>query len=237
MDILQEIDFFKAQFAAVSDPKRAESEKKYLRSTMKFYGTGMPKLREISKAWYKAHKNEPLAEVFQLAETLWNSDWHEEKVMGLSLLIQRGKEMTFDHISLIDRMVNRFDTWAHGDELAIHLVGRMIDNDPRTLDILTQWAKSANFWVRRTAILAQILQFRRGEGHFTLYEQVVVPNFNEGKDWSKDEKFFIRKAIGWSLRELAPKKPEVVYNFVTQYQQQMSSLTYREATRKLPKGT
>lgn len=94
----------------------------------------------------------------------------------------------------------------------------MIETDPKTLDYLTGWAKSDNFWVRRTVILAQVLQFRRGEG----------------SDWSKEERFFIRKAIGWALRELAPKQPKLVYNFVQQYKDVMSGLTFREATRKLP---
>lgn len=235
MNYTQEIEHLKQQFQSYSDPKRAEGEKKYLKSSLHFYGVGVPNLRKIQKAWLKAHKNDPIEDVLQIAEKLWESEWHEEKSLAIGLLIARSKDLTLEHISVIEQMVNTFTTWAHGDELAIHLIGRLIDQDPRTLAFLTKWAKSDNFWVRRTAILAQILQFRRGEGDFALYEQIVVPNFEEGKSWSKEEKFFIRKAIGWSLRELAPKKPNLVYNFAQQYKTSMSGLTYREATRKLPK--
>jgi 3-methyladenine DNA glycosylase AlkD len=63
---------------------------------------------------------------------------------------------------------------------------------------------------------------------------MAVPMFNEGQGWSKDERFFIRKAMGWALRELATCQPEWVLRFVQKYQSEMAGLTYREATRKLP---
>ncbi len=56
---------------------------------------------------------------------------------------------------------------------------------------------------------------------------------DEGKNWSKEERFFIRKAVGWSLREIANVEPEVAFNFVNRYKHNMSGLTFREATRKL----
>ena len=58
--------------------------------------------------------------------------------------------------------------------------------------------------------------------------------FQGGTDWSKEERFFIRKAIGWALRELAPRRPELVYDFLKTYHHQMSGLTFKEGSRKLP---
>jgi 3-methyladenine DNA glycosylase AlkD len=116
----------------------------------------------------------------------------------------------------------------------VWVVGAMIDNDPDMLAILPRWAKSPNFWVRRAAILAQLTQFRRGEGDLNLFEQLAVPMFDEGEDWTKDERFFIRKAIGWALREISKVQPEWVVTFVRQHRAAMSGLTFREGTRNLP---
>jgi len=58
--------------------------------------------------------------------------------------------------------------------------------------------------------------------------------FDEGVHWSKEERFFVRKAIGWALREIANVEPEVAFKFIKQYKHKMSGLTFREASRNLP---
>ena len=58
--------------------------------------------------------------------------------------------------------------------------------------------------------------------------------FDEDPAWTKDERFFIRKAIGWTLRELSKADPERVLIFAQQHCDAMSGLTFREGTRKLP---
>jgi 3-methyladenine DNA glycosylase AlkD len=234
MDIKTELNYFRQQLQAQADPTRAEGEKRYLKSDLKFYGLSVPRLEKLIKAWLKEHADTPIDELVTLAEKLWESDYHEEKSLAVFMLVHRAKKLTLAHMPFIEKMMHEVNTWAHLDEIAVHIVGNMIETDPKTLDYLTGWAKSDNFWVRRTAILAQVLQFRRGEGNFELFAQIAAPMFQEGSGWSKEERFFIRKAIGWALRELAPKQPKLVYNFVQQYKDVMSGLTFREATRKLP---
>lgn len=217
-----------------ADPKRAAGEKAYLKSPQQFHGVNMPGLRTISKAWHKSHKNEPIAAIAQVSAILWDSDWHEERSLAILILEHRQKDLTRQQMPLIEKMIHEAVGWAHLDAIATGLVGALIDTDPTVLDELPRWAKSENFWVRRAAVLAQIRQFRRGEGDFDLFTRIAAPMLNEGKDWSKEERFFIRKAIGWTLRELAPRQPGWVVNFVQHYRLDMAGLTYREATRKLP---
>lgn len=176
----------------------------------------------------------PIEQVVELARQLWASDWHEEKSLAIYLLVERAKDLTPEHLPQIEAMMDSVNTWAHLDEIAVNIIGKMIERHPQVLQKLPEWAQSENFWVQRTAILAQLLQFRRGEGDFDLFQQITVPMFVEGKTWSKDERFFIRKAIGWALRELSEKQPQWVHDFAVQYRDQMSGLTFKEATRKLP---
>ena len=234
MKIDFEINWFKQQLINYADPKRATGEKKYLKSPWKFYGVTVPQRRLIIKAWFKKHQPLQLGEAVELAEKLWDRDWHEEKSQAIEILQLVSDKLTTKQIKLVEKMINQATGWDHLDEIATHLVGVMIENDKNVLKFLPKWAKSKNFWVRRTAILSQILQFRRKQGNKKLFFDIIIPMFNENKNWSKEERFFIRKSIGWALREIANVEPEIVFNFVKQYKHNMSGLTYREATRKLP---
>ncbi|MDX2137417.1 MAG: DNA alkylation repair protein [Chloroflexota bacterium] len=234
VDVASERELLIAQLVAQGDPKRAANEKQYLKSNLNFHGVTTPKLHAMSKAWLKAHKGVAADDVVALAGALWASDWHEERTLAVFLLEDTATKLTPIYLPLIERMLHEVNTWAHLDEIAIHVVGPLLRRYPAVRDDLLRWATSPNFWVRRTAILAQNGLFRRSEGDFALFEQIAAPMLDEGKDWSKDERFFIRKATGWALRELASRKPELVVDFVQRHRAKLSGLTYREATRRLP---
>ena len=234
MDAQQEAEQLKIQLSQHANPKRATGEKAYLKSPQRFYGVDVPTLRKLARAWVKTNKKASMDEVAELAAQLWDSDWHEERSLAILLLEYRSTDLRLEHMPLIEKMIGEAVGWAHLDAIATTVVGALIDNDRATLAYLPRWTQSDNFWVRRAAVLAQNIQFRRGEGDFDLFTKLTTPMFTEGKSWSKEERFFIRKAIGWSLRELVRARPDLVFDFVRQHQHEMSGLTFREATRKLP---
>ena len=234
MNITSEINWFKQQLKAYADPKRAVGEKKYLKSPWKFYGVTVPQRHKIVKRWSKKRRPLHLNQAMKLAEKLWGNNWHEEKSLAIEILQLVSGGLTIKQIPLVEKMINGSTGWDHFDEIAVHIIGAMIDNDKTTLNYLSKWAKFKNFWVRRAAVLAQILQFRRKQGDKKLFFKIIIPMLDEDKNWSKEERFFIRKAVGWSLREIANVEPEVAFNFVKRYKHNMSGLTFREATRKLP---
>ncbi len=234
MDFEHEVRQMRSLLSEQADAKRAAGEKAYLKSSQQFYGVDVPKLRKIAKDWQKNHKTVEVDEVVAFTAHLWDSDWHEERSLATIILQQYSARLSPVHLPAIERMMNETSGWVHLDNLATGVISVMIERHPVILKDLPRWAQSENFWVRRAAILAQVIQFRRGEGDFELFERLVVPMFDEGKHWSKEERFFIRKAIGWTLREMAPANPEGVFSFVQRHKSKMSGLTYREATRKLP---
>lgn len=217
-----------------SDPKRAIGEKKYMKSPLKFLGVTTPNKRKIVKAWLRSHPDSTIDEVIKLSTALWDSEFSESRDLAVQLLQYRNKDLNLSHIHLIEKMINESVSWAHLDEIAKWLIGGLIDNDPSSIKYLSKWSKSDNFWVRRAALLGQIIQFRRKEGDKQLFFKLAVKEFDEGKNWSPKERFFIRKAIGWVLREIAEKEPQFTYSFVKKHAKAMSGLTFREATRKLP---
>jgi 3-methyladenine DNA glycosylase AlkD len=234
VNIELEADDLRAALKQHADPERAAGEKAYLKSPLKFYGVRVPQKRKIAQAWIRAHRRTSIDEVAALAAYLWGSEWHEERSLAVMLLQYRSADLSADHLPLIERMMAEANTWAHLDEIAVRLAGALIDRDPSTLDRLPVWAESGNFWVRRAAVLAQLPQFRRGEGDLDLFSRIIIPMFTEGAGWSKDERFFIRKGIGWALREIGKQRPEWVADFAAAHRAAMSGLTFREATRNLP---
>jgi len=234
MNTTKEINYFKDELNKYSNPDRAIGEKRYLKSPMDHYGVTMPQIRKIALTWIKDHPEVNVDEIVKLCQKLWNTHWHEERMIVDSLLEANRHQLSIHHLPIIETFITTVTGWAQLDGVAVLAVGSIVDKDKNAAKYLSKWIKSDNFWVRRAAILSQILEFRRGQGDFKLFEHLVAPQFAEGKDWSKEERFFIRKAIGWALRELAPHNPEAAFNFAKKYKTQMSGLTYREATRKLP---
>jgi 3-methyladenine DNA glycosylase AlkD len=225
-----------AQLRAHADPIRAAGEKKYLRSELNFHGVKVPQIKAILKTWLKTQPPLTSGDLGELAGALWASDWHEERSLAVFLLEERPRLLMLDHLPLIETMMREVNTWAHLDEIAIHVVGVLLERHSDEMrPHLLRWAVDANFWVRRVPVLAQNAQFRKGGGDFPLFEQIAAPMLDEGKAWSKDERFFIRKAIGWALREMCKHHPEWVVDFVGRHGARMSGLTLREATRKLLK--
>lgn len=234
MNTQKELNHFKSELKKSADPKRSEGEKKYLKSPMKHYGASIWDIRKIVKAWIRNNQDTSIKEIVTLADELWESKYHEDRMVAIILLELKKDELTLSHMPIIEKMISTVTGWAQLDGIAVWLVGALIDKDKNTLSYLEKWIKSANYWVRRTAILAQITQFRKSRGDFKLFERLVVPQFKEGKNWDKRERFFIRKAIGWTLRERAPSDPDSVYKFVENHLSEMSGLTFRESIRKLP---
>lgn len=234
MNLKKELKHFRDELKKQTNSVRAKGAKRYLKSPYKHFGVDGLGKKEILKQWLFKHPDLKIDQVIKMADALWHSPYHEKKTLSIMLLQRYAKQLEYKHLPFLEKMAQEANNWDHLDEISLRLLGRLIDNDPRTIKRLPVWAKSKNFWVRRSALLSQIPQFRRKEGDKQLFFKLAIPMFKEGEGWSKEERFFIRKAIGWVLREIAQKEPKIVFDFVKQYGDQMSGLTFREATRKMP---
>jgi 3-methyladenine DNA glycosylase AlkD len=84
-----------------------------------------------------------------------------------------------------------------------------------------------DFWLRRSALLALLLALRRGGGDFERFARYADPMLDE-------REFFIRKAIGWVLRDMSRKRPDLVYAWLEPRAARASGVTAREAVKHLP---
>ncbi len=216
-----------AEMQKFADPERAAQQKRYLKSPFRFIGIRKPEINRIAAGFRKANRSLDAAALEQLLRELWQSDSHDNKSLAITILQKYPKIITPEFFPQIDAMIDDCTGWDHLDELAIHVIGPYFVRYPAELTRVRNWADSDIMWRRRASIISQLKELRQGKGEITLFLAICAGRLDETE-------FFIRKAIGWALRELGEKKPELVAEFVQLHRDRFSGLSFREATRKLP---
>ena len=206
-------------------PERAAGEKAYLKSALDHYGTSVPAVRaavlEVIRPLDLIHDD-----VVALVEQLWAAPVHERRQAAVEVLQAHVGDLRADDIALLERLLRESRTWALVDSLAASVVGPLVEREPTLAATLDRWATDGDFWIRRSAMLALLLALRRGEGDFE--------RFGRYADAMLDEKeFFIRKAIGWVLRDTARKRPDLVFGWLLPRASRASGVTLREAIKPL----
>jgi 3-methyladenine DNA glycosylase AlkD len=218
------VGFFRKRFAAVGNAERAKYERAYMKSALKFHGVDAATVRAACAEFCKAHALDHDGLV-AVVDALYATDWFDLHSAAVGVLERKRRLLGVDDAAWLIGLVRASACWAHVDWIATKLVPHALPAKPRAL--LREWARDDDFWVRRTALLAQLDVLRAGGGDFALFAELAVPMLGE-------KQFFIRKAIGWVLRDTSKKRPQLVHQFVVEHAAAMSGLTLREATRRLP---
>ena len=214
------------ELKAAGTPARAKSEQAYLKSDLTFYGTAMPDIRRIAVEYAKAHPELDRRALRSIAEAAWKTDVFELRSVALALLDRKKGLLEERDLPWLLDLVDGSQTWALVDWLAATIIGDVVGRSPASLRWLPIWAKQKNFWIRRTALLVQLNTLKRGEGDWELFTRLAAGMLDE-------KEFFIRKAIGWVLREVSKKRPALVYAFIRAHRDEMSGLTLREGAKYL----
>jgi 3-methyladenine DNA glycosylase AlkD len=205
-------------------PGRAEHEKAYLKSELGHYGVPVPSIRAVAKGVRKLHPDLPHDELVDVVETLWSAPVHERRMVAVELLRIHVDRLEPADMVLLERLLRESRTWALVDLLAGSVVGPLVERAPAAATVVDRWAVDEDFWIRRSALLASLESLRRGEGDFE--------RFGKYADAMLDEKeFFIRKAIGWVLRDTARKRQEMVFGWLLPRAGRASGVTLREACK------
>ena len=201
-----------------------------MKSSLVFLGCGQPAIRAVASAWARAPRDLSHDDLRALVDLRMTSEVYEHRSVAIGILAKLERLVVRGDLGWLAELCRRTAMWAHVDWIASEVVSAHMGRSPASLPILRAWATDPSFWVRRLAILAQLRQLRVGEGDHALFEEISVPMLVE-------KEFFIRKAIGWALRELGKVRPDVVRAYVEAHGDRMSGLTRREATRHLPDET
>lgn len=183
-------------------------------------------MRQTIRALKREHAALDRRRLVALVSLLWKRRQFERRMMAILLLEAFGPLRQPADIALLERLIRQSKTWAFVDELAIVITGPLMERSPELLPVLDRWAVDGDFWLRRSAMLALLRPLRRGHGDFTRFARYADGMLEE-------REFFIRKAIGWVLRETAKKRPGLVYRWLLPRCVVASGVTVREAVKYL----
>ena len=218
-------DRIDAGLRARARPERAVAEKAYLKSTLEHYGTTLPAVRTTVR---EVTGRDPLDHdvLITLVEALWAVPVHERRAAAVEALEASVGVLQADDLALLERLLRESDTWALVDNLAASVVGPLVERNPALGVTLDRWAIDDDFWIRRSALLALLIPLRRGNGDFDRFARYADAMLEE-------KEFFIRKAIGWVLRDTGRKRPDLVFGWLLPRADRASGVTVREAVKPL----
>jgi len=220
----------RGELAAAADPVKAPKMQAYMKSVMPYRGVQMPLLRVITGQVFAEHPLET-SEAWQAAILeLWRgAKFREERYAAVELagLKRYAAYRTPDVMPMFEEMVVTGAWWDHVDELA-HLIGDLLLAHPRQIrPQMRAWSTDSNLWKRRVSIICQV-GLKRDTDLKLLYSN-LEPNL-------ADRDFFIRKAIGWALRQYAWTDPAEVARYVRAHESKLSGLSRREALKNIGDG-
>jgi 3-methyladenine DNA glycosylase AlkD len=199
----------------------------YMKTSMPFYGVPKPAREQIYRELKQRFAVSNRKDYQRAVQGLWRLPHREEKYFAIGLARTWRDFIVPDSIPLYRRLIEEGAWWDFVDEVAAHLVGTVLLHHRKEIaPIMDRWIEHPDMWIRRTAIISQ-LKHKDKTDHTRLFRYSLAQ--------AAEKEFFIRKAIGWALRQYAYTSPERVRDFITSNRSKLSPLTYREASRVLIK--
>ena len=222
----------RAAFTAHADPARAPAMQAYMKSALPMHGIPTPLRRALCKQVLQMHPMADAAQMIATAQALLRGATHREQWYAACELprskvpLARGAGLQL--LPLFEELLRQSAWWDCCDEISAHGLPPLLQRHPAEMKpLLRQWAQGDNLWLRRAAFLCQRGR-RRPDFDVVLFYDCLIPSLGSGR--FADE-FFIRKGLGWALRERAYDAPDEVRAFCAEYAAQLSPLTQREALR------
>ncbi len=214
-----------------ADPEKAPLVQAYLKSEMPCLGVQMPFLRVACREVFAEHPLDSLEAWRDTVLVLWReAEYRDERHAAINLTGEAAYRsyQTLKILPMYRQMIVTGAWWDLVDAVATQRLVWLLRRSPRPMARqMRAWAHSRDLWKRRSAIICQIKQ--KADTDLDLLYDAIAPAIGE-------REFFLRKAIGWALREHAKTDPQEVIRYVRQHKDTLSPLSKREATRNLIKA-
>jgi 3-methyladenine DNA glycosylase AlkD len=205
---------------------KAGAMKQYLRNQFDFIGITSPERKLLLAGMIRENGLPPLIDLEPIVRQMWNLPYREYHYCALELLEKRKKALGPHHVELLEFLLVNHSWWDTVDMIASHLMGALFRAHPELILPYTMpWLESGNIWLKRTCLLFQ-LKYKKNTDLELLRIYIVA--------LSQEPDFFLRKAIGWILREYAKTDPDWVVDFVSTHE--LSALSRKEAMKGIEQG-
>jgi 3-methyladenine DNA glycosylase AlkD len=217
------VDRIVAELAARADPERAVPMRAYMRDQFPFLGVPSPGQKD---AWRAATRALPRAlpepTVAAAAQALWRRPEREHQYLACTLVNRHAASpgATPGFLATVEQLLTTRPWWDTVDALATHATGDLVRHHPALRADMDRWLHGDHLWLARSALL-----------HMNRWKAAT------DRDWllaaclarATDQDFFLRKAIGWALREYSKTDEGAVVAFVDEQRDVLSGLSRREA--------
>ncbi|MBA3722342.1 MAG: DNA alkylation repair protein [Parachlamydiaceae bacterium] len=218
------IKTLESQFKKASQPTIAARQTAYLRNLFPFLGLTKPHRVILEKEVFKQYPLREESELIEILHTLWGKEHREYQYTALTLARRYKNFHTPQMLHTFEYMIRNKSWWDSVDDIASNLVGQLIFDNPVMITQMDNWIQDPNLWIRRTALIFPLKWKDETEEKrlFGYCEKTMHEN-----------DFFMRKAIGWTLRQYSKFNPKAVKLFVNRNKESLSPLSIREASKYL----
>jgi len=209
----------------LADPDKATGMQAYMKTDMPFFGVQKPQRTPVYRHLIKEFPPVDRQGYEDLVLGLWELPHREEKYLALGVASGHRRFVVPDSIHLYRRLIVEGAWWDFVDTIATDLIRHLVLEYPDEVwEVVGSWVDDEDMWLRRTAILCQVGAKERTD---------PVRLFDFCLRRAHEKEFFIRKAIGWALREYAKTDPHAVADFAKANRDRLSGLSFREGTKHI----
>ena len=214
------------QLQTHADPERAFKMQAYMKTQQAFFGVPAPLRKQLFKQAISEFPVRDAKQYRDAIKALWQGSHREMQYQALEVA-EHGKHFrTSEHMPLYEILLDTAENWDTVDWIAISLAGLLIKSQPELRSWLIKWREADNLWLRRAALIAHLKHKQHTDINLLSETTLML---------APEREFFIRKAIGWVLREYSKTNPNWVRAFVQAHRAELSGLSQREALKHINK--
>lgn len=219
------VEFVVARLSASADAKKAPVMAAYMKTDQPFYGVPTPErtiiMREVRDRFVPADQRGYRDAIL----ALWRLPHREERYAAIAYARQHPGFITPASLPIYERMIREGAWWDFVDEIAAHLVGTLLlENRKAIRPVIERWIDDDHMWIRRAALIAHV-KHKQATDAAQLFDHCLRR--------AHEKDFFIRKAIGWALRDYSKTNPAAVKSFLAKNKSALSALSYNEGSKHL----
>ncbi|WP_327358084.1 DNA alkylation repair protein [Streptomyces sp. NBC_01304] len=218
------LDRLVALYPTAADPERAVQVQAYLKGVAPFLGIMSPERRALSRRVLEGTGRPDEADCTAIALRCWELPEREYHYFAVDYLRRHVRRSSSGFLPVARHLITTVSWWDTVDALASHVVGGLVVADPKLRADMDAWIEDDDLWVARTALLHQ-LRYKSATDTDRLFAYCLRR--------ADHPDFFLRKAIGWCLREYAKTDAEAVRSFVAAHRDRLAPLSVREALKNV----
>ncbi len=206
----------------LSNKELAAVQRKYLKNNFDFIGIQKPVLLKVQQDLLKQFPIKHEEELIEVVTQLWQKHEREYHYLACNIAQKFHRLWTPNMFPLFETMIRTKSWWDTVDTIAANLIGPLVARYPLLKSTLDFWIRDEYMWARRTALIYQ-LRYKKNTDYKRLFMYCSAT--------MHEKEFFIRKAIGWALREYSKTNPAHVATFIETNKNNLSYLSIKEGSK------